>query len=158
MRWPVVVAAAVLVGGGVLIGRISVSVAENPAVHLIPFPAECETEWTTNLKLTIETGTGAKVSVMRLTDFVPQYPNLAGVVRVEGASSADLRRDMAAAMTRCYANADTAIPLNNPQFGRMLQLTIADFRQNKLPLYLTLEGEQIVVHYNQPLPVPTRQR
>jgi hypothetical protein len=122
----------------------------------MPAPAECAAAWQKDLKLAIESSTGAKVSFTRFDQSFPQYPNLAGFVRIDGVDKvapSELRAELNGATARCYAGASAKIPLSNPQFARLLQLTLADLRkQTELPLYLTLDGEQIVVHYNQPLP------
>lgn len=148
-------AGAALLATGVLIGRTSISAPTRPTAYVMPFPAECEETWK-DTKLTIETGTLAKVSVSRVDGSVPQFPNLAGIVRIDGLDKVEDWQPHAyleAATARCYAGATTSVSLNNPQFARLFQLTIADLRQRTtLPLYLTLDGAQIIVHYNQPLP------
>ncbi|HEX4969711.1 MAG TPA: hypothetical protein VFV69_01580 [Steroidobacteraceae bacterium] len=144
-----------LLAAGVLIGRTSISASARPTVHLMPFPVECEAAWK-DMKLSIESGTGAKVSFSRFDESVPQYPNLAGIVRIDGVdkvAASALRPYLDTVMARCYADSSTGIPLSNPEFARLLQLTLVDLRkQTQLPLYLTLDGEQIAVHFNQPLP------
>lgn len=148
-------AGAVLLAMGILIGRTSISAPTRPTTLAIPFPAECEEAWK-EMKLAIESGTRAKVSLSQLDESVPQYPNLAGIVRIDGVDkveAAHLRTYLNTAKVRCYAGASTTISLSNPQFARLFQLTITDLRQRTaLPLYLKLDGEQIVVFYNQPLP------
>ena len=138
-----------------LIGRTAALAADRPSVLLMPAPAECVAAWQKDLKLAIESSTGAKVSFTRFDESVPQYPNLAGFVRIDGidkVAPSQLRAELNGAMDRCYAGASNKLPLSNPQFARLLQLTLADLRkQTKLPLYLTLDGEQLVIHYNQPL-------
>lgn len=150
------VAAAALLAGGMLIGRTSTSAGDRPSVLLMPVPAECVAAWQGEMKLGIESGTGAKVSFSRFGESVAQYPNLAGFVRIDGVDKvapADLRMWINTAMARCYAGGSATIDLSNPQFGRLLQLALADFRnRTKLPLYLTLDGEQVVIHYNLPQP------
>jgi len=139
-----------------LIGRITTHAADRPSVVLMRAPAECAAAWQKDLKLAIESSTGAKVSFTRFDESVPQYPNLTGFVRIDGVDKvapSELRAELNGAMVRCYAGTSTKIPLSNPEFGRLFQLTLADLqKQTELPLYLTLDGEQIVVHYNQPLP------
>ena len=153
--YTILLAAAALLATGMLIGRMSRSASAQTPVHLMPFPAECEAAWK-DMKLAIESGTGAKVSFTRFDESVPQYPNLAGFVRIDGVDKvapSELRAELNGATARCYAGASTKIPLSNPQFARLFQLTLTDLRQRTtLPLYLTLDGEQIVVHHNQPLP------
>ena len=81
-------------------------------VHLMPFPAECEAAWK-DMKLAIESGTGAKVSFTRFDESVPQYPNLAGFVRIDGVDKvapSELRAELNGATARCYAGASTKIP------------------------------------------------
>jgi hypothetical protein len=138
-----------------LIGKATTHAADGPSVLFMPVPAECAAAWQKELKLAIESSTGAKVSLTRFDESVPQYPNLAGFVRIDGVDNvapSELRAELNGATARCYAGANTKIPLNNPQFAHFLQLTLGDLRkQTTLPLYLTLDGEQIVVHYNQPL-------
>lgn len=149
-----VCAAIALLGVGLLGGRVSSSASNAPSKERIPLPAECEATWK-QLKVSIESATDAIVSVARFSQTVPQYPNLIGFVEIANADKIDpseLRVYLDTAMARCYASASSAIPLDNQQLGRLLQLTLADIRkQSNPPVYATLDRDSIVLRYNQPL-------
>jgi hypothetical protein len=56
-----VLSAAALLGAGILIGRTTTLAAHRPSVLLMPAPAECAAAWQKDLKVAIESGTGAKM-------------------------------------------------------------------------------------------------
>ena len=148
------VGVCLLAGVGVVIGRVPASAAGATSIQIIPFSSECENTWK-QLKVSIEHGTGAKVSLGTFSTAIPQYPNLLGFVQISSSGDvtpSDLKIYLDTAMARCYASASSRIPVNNPQLGRLLQLSIADIRnQTKAPIYVSLDKDQLVLHYNQPL-------